>query len=85
MMLRNKKPEESVAVFAVRYRHGNVVTSLLVNYIYYNAQAKSTHLHVIPQQSAKAQQTYADRQTRKAIGLFVAPNRHLLSSRNVLT
>ena len=59
----------------MKHRHGNSVASLqceLANklIIHIAMHKKSTHLQVNPKQSARRQQVYAYRHTRKTSGLF---------------
>ena len=64
----------------MKHRHGNSVASLqceLANklIIHIAMHKKSTHLQVNPKQSARRQQVYAYRHTRKTSGLFYGTTR----------
>ena len=83
MMLRNKKPEENVAVFAVKHRHGNVVTSLLVNYVYITMHKQRGHIYMLSRSKApKLSRLRLTDLREKSLNFFMAPNRRLLSSHN---
>ena len=76
----------------MKHRHGNSVASLqceLANklIIHIAMHKKSTHLQVNPKQSARTQQIYAYRHTRKTSGLFYGTARWpaLDPAKNLLT
>ena len=81
MMLRNKKPEENVAVFAVKHRHGNVVTSLLVNYVYITMHKQRAPIYMLSRSKApkRSKLTLTDIREKpldflwRQTGIYLAP------------